>query len=750
MVRFRRFGSLAWAVGLLLAGAQLAAAAERTPTSGTEVFTARDDARQGREKPALAATTYWRVQAFVKVAQAGSGAHVQMLLPLSDAHQQISARSLAASAMVFREEPQAGNLWGHWTLPQASGGPVELGYEVVVASSDYERPVPRTALKSFSAPADAHAELQASALIQSDDHDLRRRAHELIKDAQTLDAAVWALFQYTAAFVKGGTAEAKADARTVLQQERGSSAGKARLLAALLRAVGIPARLVGGLKLEDASKKRATTSWVEARVGAAGDSWVPLDPGGGYFGWLPHNYLALYRGDLPLIVHSAELSLEYGFVVHQASREAAQAANRAAAGAPPAGVLAAGPEQVRTTATYVERPVASVVLIADQSVPEAVSDRIVKEAQEEEIDVVLLQARFESRYFRELYLQRLINNNLTLIRQANVLLIATGDDAGLYALLTLGEKQMALADARIVIAGDFLQPVGAVIGVVLRRLVQAGEVVLVNRPANLLALWEMTRANVINGVPMAEEARKWDLQPLVVSQLTDDDLSHWRRLVVGAWTRAVRAQVPLQALNLILVLPIIAALIVVARTVVGLETFGIFSPVIVSLAFLTTGLRWGAAIFAVIVGLGALMRAGLQHLRLQLVSRLAILVAMVAGVMAGLTVVGASFGIGALMNVSIFPMVIMSNVIENFTSSQAQFGTREAIRLTVNTLLLATLCYLAVESTGLQSLVLVFPEMLLAAIVVDVALGKWRGLRLLEYLRFFDLTRRMEKPWRPV
>jgi len=208
----------------------------------------------------------------------------------------------------------------------------------------------------------------------------------------------------------------------------------------------------------------------------------------------------------------------------------------------------------------------------------------------------------------------------------------------------------------------------------------------------------------------------------------------------------VRAQVPLQALTLILVLPVIAAIIVIARTVVGIETFGTFSPVIVSLAFLTTGLRWGAAIFAVIVGVGALVRALLQHVRLQLVARLAILIAVVAGIMAALTVVGASFGVGALMNVSIFPMVIMSNVIENFSTSQAEFGTREAVRLTINTLGLAAVCYLAIDTTGLQSMLLAFPELLIGAIAIDIGLGKWRGLRLLEYLRFFDLTRR-SGPW---
>jgi hypothetical protein len=477
-------------------------------------------------------------------------------------------------------------------------------------------------------------------------------------------------------------------------------------------------------------------------------TWVPLDPGGGYFGWLPNQYLILYRGDLPLIVHSSGLNIEYDFLVHRTTRDTALAVAPAAAPEGSRAETQVGAQHVRTAASYVERPVASVVVIADQSIPDAVSERMLREAQADEVNLVILHARFESRYFRELYLQRLVSNNLGLIRSAHVLLIATHDDAGLYALMTLGEKEIALDDIRIVIAGDFPRAVGRVLGAVLYRLVKAGEVVLVHRPAELLGLWEMVRANVINGVPMVEEAHKWELSPLVLNQAVYEDLSWWRRLVVGAWARAVRAQVPLQALNLILVLPVIAAIIVVARTVIGIETFGTFSPVIVSLAFLTTGLQWGAAIFAVIVGVGALVRALLQHVRLQLVARLGILIAVVAGVMAGLTVLGASFGIGALINVSIFPMVIMSNVIENFTTSQAEFGTREAVRLTINTLGLASICYLAIETTSLQSLLLTFPELLLGAIAIDIGLGKWRGLRLLEYVRFLDLTRRSDR-WAP-
>jgi hypothetical protein len=78
----------------------------------------------------------------------------------------------------------------------------------------------------------------------------------------------------------------------------------------------------------------------------------------------------------------------------------------------------------------------------------------------------------------------------------------------------------------------------------------------------------------------------------------------------------------------------------------------------------------------------------------------------------------------------------MSNVIESFAASQVEFGTARALRMTISTLLLSIVCYLVVEYAGLQSLILAFPEILVGVIVLDVVLGKWRGLRLSEYLRF--------------
>ena len=711
---------------------------EAHPSDDTEVFTGGEEVMPGGapKRPAIA---YWNVLATLRVPAAARPVHVGMLVPLSDGRQDILARRAAAPTFRFRESVDGPNLRAEWT--GEGGVATTLTYEVAVRIAESTATVPKVPFAPLAPPPGAEGARGSTPQIQSDAPAVGRRARAIIGRATQLDEIVWSLYEYTAAFLPADDPPGPQDAESVLATHRGTSLGRARALVALLRAIGVPARLVGGLRLGGGATKRATNSWVEAWVGSA---WVPLDPASGFFGMLPNDHLALYRDDVPLIVHTRGVDLDYGFTIRAVTRRMVEEGPeesdvRLEAGRRPI-VRGIRREPVETHTAYVSEPVASVVLIADQSVPVAVTDRILGEARAAAIDCVLLTAHFESRYFRETYLEGLITANLPLIRNANLLLVATADDAGLYALMELGQRGIHMEDSRILVAGAMVRPVALMLGSLLYHLVLPGEVVLVPRTADLLPLWEMARANLIDGTPMREEAQRWNIDPVVLSE-TGEHLPAWRRPLMHAWARAVRAQVPLGALTLILILPIIASLVVVARVVIGLETFGMFGPVIVSLAFITTGIEWGVIIFVVIVGLGVALRAALQHLRLQAVSRLAILIALVAAVMGGLTVVGATLGIGPLLNISIFPMVIMSNVIENFAASQVELGTRQALRMTATTLGLSLACYLVVDRGGLQSLVLAFPEILLATVVFDVLLGKWRGLRLLEYTRFLAAVR---------
>ena len=89
--------------------------------------------------------------------------------------------------------------------------------------------------------------------------------------------------------------------------------------------------------------------------------------------------------------------------------------------------------------------------------------------------------------------------------------------------------------------------------------------------------------------------------------------------------------IPLETIVLILMLPIIATFIAFLRQVVGIKAFGIYTPLIITFAFLATnGLRYGIAIFITVIVVGMLMRFALRPFRLLYLPRVAIMLSIVA------------------------------------------------------------------------------------------------------------------------
>jgi transglutaminase-like putative cysteine protease len=283
-------------------------------------------------KPAI---TYWNVALTVQIEPSADPVHVGMLVPVSDGRQAILSRTIRPSAFRFREETFGPNLRVHWDAGAVKAAKGAISYTITARSADLWVDVPRNTLAANPPLPDGGDEhLGATDTIQAGDPGLRHRAAALTRDAERVDEIAWSLYQYAASFLRGAEgAAAPSDALGVLAAERGSGAGKARLLAALFRSIGIPARLVGGLRLEDASRKRSTISWVEAWLGG---TWVPFDPANGNYAHVPTNHLALYYGDLPLIEHTAGIGFHYDMLIHQVTRRSLLAQDTEAAQRDPA------------------------------------------------------------------------------------------------------------------------------------------------------------------------------------------------------------------------------------------------------------------------------------------------------------------------------------------------------------------------------------------------------------------------------
>lgn len=207
---------------------------------------------------------------------------------------------------------------------------------------------------------------------------------------------------------------------------------------------------------------------------------------------------------------------------------------------------------------------------------------------------------------------------------------------------------------------------------------------------------------------------------------------------------AVAAGVPANTIVLLLLLPIVAFVIAFSRNVVGIRGFGIFLPAALSVVFVATGPIVGIGLFMVIVLVSTAVRMLLRKfkIKLQYLPRMAfILWAAVLGVL-GVLFLAPIIKFQSLSNVSIFAVLVLVLLAEDFIRVQLGKSVKTAIGLTTETLVLSLISYLFLTLKVLQEFVLLNPEIAILTVgILDLALAMYSGLRLMEIYRFRKLIK---------
>ncbi len=205
---------------------------------------------------------------------------------------------------------------------------------------------------------------------------------------------------------------------------------------------------------------------------------------------------------------------------------------------------------------------------------------------------------------------------------------------------------------------------------------------------------------------------------------------------------AVGAGVPANTIVLLLLLPISALVIAVTRNVIGIRGFGIFLPAALSVVFVAMGPALGISLFLLIVVISTVVRLVLRKLRVKLLylPRMALILwAVVIGVL-GVLFSAPLIKSASLTNVSIFAVLILILLAEDFIRVQLGKSVKTAISLTTETLIIALVSFIFLTLKPLQNFVLLRPEItLLVTGILDIILAKYSGLRLMEVWRFRKL-----------
>ena len=216
----------------------------------------------------------------------------------------------------------------------------------------------------------------------------------------------------------------------------------------------------------------------------------------------------------------------------------------------------------------------------------------------------------------------------------------------------------------------------------------------------------------------------------------------WNNFLQVGIRQAVDKGVSANTIVLVLLFPLVAGLIAAARHLLGLTGFGIFVPAMLSVAFLATGIRVGLGLFLIIWVVATLSRKLTNKLKIQYLPRMALLMWFVSVGVLGVMLLGINVQLEELSALSIFPILILMLLMENFLEVQTGKSRREAFRVTWQTLVMAVTGAVIMKLDLVQKFMLLNPETSLLLVAgFNIFVGKYVGLRAMEWMKFRKLLK---------
>lgn len=220
----------------------------------------------------------------------------------------------------------------------------------------------------------------------------------------------------------------------------------------------------------------------------------------------------------------------------------------------------------------------------------------------------------------------------------------------------------------------------------------------------------------------------------------------------------INNSVPDNIIALLLLLPVIATVVTFMKQIVGSTTFGVYTPCIITLSFLVIGIYAGLLTLAAAIIIGILSKPLFKQVRMLFIPKMAVLITIVSLVLFLILIASVYLGLfdAEFLSIAVFPMLILSTLVEKFISVKTEKGLSAAFFLMLSTIIVSIIAYFLtggeinigfaiLKFDLIKSIIMSYPELILLLIVINILLGKWTGLRILERIRFREVLRHIEE-----
>ncbi len=200
---------------------------------------------------------------------------------------------------------------------------------------------------------------------------------------------------------------------------------------------------------------------------------------------------------------------------------------------------------------------------------------------------------------------------------------------------------------------------------------------------------------------------------------------------------------------ILLMLPIVATVIGIARYIIGLRSLSFYVPLLLTFIFFDieysnksnpnffAGLIYGIISFCVVLFSSALFYAILRRLRMHYIPKLSLIIIAATLATTILIFVSMYFDKSTFIVISPLSMIILVTTADGFMNVYAKKNFRYALSIAFETLIICVISYLIISIRELQDFVLTNPLLVIGVlIIINIYVGRFLGLRITEYWRF--------------
>lgn len=209
----------------------------------------------------------------------------------------------------------------------------------------------------------------------------------------------------------------------------------------------------------------------------------------------------------------------------------------------------------------------------------------------------------------------------------------------------------------------------------------------------------------------------------------------------------------------IISLPVIYTIINISKYIVGLKISSIYS--IIATVFLyysigfalsssdgnnfgngvniAEGIKYGSLIIFILLAVITLSYFGIKKLHMHYSPKITLVMIFISISFIAIVITGKVLQIPYLYKLAPISIVLLSIIAEEILSNYIISKLVTTISITIQTIIVSGLCFILISMQLFQDFMLNYPWIILIMLLINFAVGKYTGLRLTEYFRFYDL-----------